>query len=155
MILLIVRRKVHYIVWLLVLNSLSETTGKQIPCESKGVGPWEFTDDRKTCFMKSSSRIDSNYTTIETDATIDALTFDGNDKISFLPVEVEISFPFLTIYSASRCSVRTIAKDNFKNLRRLRYLQIDNNRIEEIRSDTFRDLTSLEKLFLSEQRFYF
>lgn len=63
--------------------------------------------------MKTLTSIDSNDTTILPDATVDALDFDGNKNISFLPVKVDVSFPDLKIYSSS-CSIKTVTKVHFK-----------------------------------------
>lgn len=82
------------------------------------------------------------------DSTVLALKFDLNNKISVLPVRVDETFPVLAAYFAQYCSIKTISKVNFKNLKKLRVLALTNNKIERIDDDTFEDLTSLEQLGL-------
>lgn len=134
---------------LLVVLTLSNATGKQILCENKGVEKWAE-DEFKTCWMITSTTIDSNDTTVEVDETIDLLSFAANKKIQFLPVEVAVSFPKLKVYGAVGCSIETIEKIHFKGLAMLRYLLLKDNYIKTIPSDSFEDLTSLEALVLGK-----
>lgn len=98
--------------------------------------------------MTISTRIASNDTTISADAEIGELVFSKNKNISLLPVDVAISFPELELYSASKCFIKTIARIHFKGLRALTILDLQNNQIEMIRSDTFEDLISLKEIQL-------
>lgn len=120
-------------------------TAEQISCENL----WII---GKTCWIKSTdSIINSSYTTIiKTVAEITKLEFNHNKKIFFLPVEVAFSFPNLVTYSALNCSIKTIAKIHFKNLKMLESLDLKKNQIEVVRSNTFEDLSSLKNLDLRE-----
>lgn len=100
----------------------------------------------------SATTIDSADVTIQRDAQVTKLTFEDNDEIRFLPVELDISFPVLEIYEAGGLAIKTIAKVNFKNMRILNELGLNNNQITTIASDTFEDLVSLEVLLLGEEK---
>jgi Leucine-rich repeat (LRR) protein len=76
--------------------------------------------------------------------------FNYNKKIFYLPIDVAEKFPYLTVYGASDCSVKEISKLNFNGLKNLNILELSNNQIEKIDSDTFQDLVALEKLDLGE-----
>lgn len=153
--LVINNRKIQFVVsiYLLAVLALSQVKGKQILCENKTRDIWLHVGERKTCSMLTSTEIDSTDTTIEEDETIEALDFEDNKNINFLPIDVAISFPKLKIYSAYSCSIEKIAKINFKDLKALQSLRLNENLITTIASDTFEDLTSLEVLALGEMTF--
>lgn len=132
--------------------NVSVAIGEQISCESKDVKSWgPGLGNQVTCRMRAATRIDSNDTTILPDETVNALNFAGNKKISFMPVDVAISFPYLKLYAVLNCSIKSIAKIHFKDLRGLTHLTVGGNYIETIESNTFEDLASLEVLNLSKQ----
>lgn len=62
------------------------------------------------------------------------------------------NFPELKSIDADFCSIRFIFKQNFENLNKLRYLDLDGNKIERINDDTFEDLLSLKVLMLSKYK---
>lgn len=82
----------------------------------------------------------------ERDDTIEALYFDLHYNVSFLPEHLDANFPNLVYYYAEEGSVTEIYKNNFKGLNKLKVLDLWDNLITEIASDTFEDLSSLEKL---------
>lgn len=100
--------------------------------------------------MNQSTTIDANDTTVLAEPSVQMLDFGYNKKIAFLPVKVAISFPALKIYAANDCSIKTIAKVNFKDMQVLMELTLEKNQIEIIRSDTFEDLISLQGIYLRE-----
>jgi Leucine-rich repeat (LRR) protein len=73
-----------------------------------------------------------------------------NSKITHLPVGVVEAFPSLIGYSATLCSIKIVSKENFVGLKQLKYLSLDFNQIEQINSETFGDLVSLEVLRLGK-----
>lgn len=80
----------------------------------------------------------------ETD--IDAVNFNMNKKIEFLPIRVHETFPHLRIYLANRCSLTEISKKNFEGLTELTDILLGGNKIEVLHSDTFEGLVKLEYL---------
>lgn len=85
---------------------------------------------------------------VESDNEMVGLTFHGNKKISFLPSKVADSFPNLLGYNVGSCSIRTISKDSFVHLSKLKELYLDSNKIETVSSDSFEGLTSLQLIAL-------
>lgn len=146
-----IHRRVQFAIVILLLAALSKVEGKQISCEKKTFESWGDIGSQKTCWMKKSTKIDSSDFKIVADASVGALFFNNNKKISFLPVEVGTSFPSLKLFASKYCSIKTIAKAHFKGLKALQSLNLENNQIETIGSDTFEDLTSLKELYLSKK----
>jgi Leucine-rich repeat (LRR) protein len=79
---------------------------------------------------------------------ITGLSFEGNKKIIFLPVNLYENFPNLFGIDASDCAVRQISNKNFQRLNRLKMIWLRGNEIEIISSSTFEDLKELEYLSL-------
>lgn len=128
-------------------NVLNQITCEQILESGNGY-------DYKTCFMQDITSISTRGVEISTlrDDTNEGIEFSQNIKISFLPWKVVEKFPNLVAYSASGCSLKEIEKQNFEGLTKLKALNIPNNQIETIASDTFEGLIQLEILFLGIER---
>lgn len=133
-----------------------KATALEVSCESISDSFWTFST-QKTCFMSNVTRIYSYGFKISSakDEKIAALRFDGNKQVLFLPVGVNEQFPNLAFLRADHCSIRTISKENFKDLKKLKELQLYYNQIETIGTDVFEDLISLEILYLGENLFLF
>lgn len=102
--------------------------------------------DQRTCFIGSDAALEvRNYQFSEKNNTVKGLSFGNNKRISYLPIYVEEKFPNLLVLSSSS-PLRSISKENFKGMQKLRALIISNGRIEKLYSDTFDDLDSLEHL---------
>lgn len=138
---------------LLLLKVFScQQTEKRITCEQIQNVEWLWSSagKQKTCSMNETTRIDSNgFKFISVDGSIGGLRFTNNKEIFYLPTGLDESFPNLLIYTAAYCSINTISRENFKNLRKLSGLRLSGNRIEKIDSDTFSDLVSMEFISLS------
>lgn len=105
----------------------------------------------KTCFLDTVIIDSIGFSlTTQPDSTITGFRSYGNRKIQFLPENVGETLPNLVFWHASYCSIKTISRDNFKNLSKLRGLGLQGNQIEKISSDTFDDLTALQILWLSK-----
>lgn len=126
------------------------------PCER--IGDYLFgwtgthTYTAKTCFMHESSTISALVFQLSSDydRTVDALYYAYNMKIEYLPENVNEKFPGLKVLVANSCSIKAVTKKNFRNLSKLQLLDLSRNKIEEIYSNTFEDLRSLEDLRLRE-----
>lgn len=99
-----------------------------------------------------STPISSPDVSIVPDETIHGLTFSGNQKLSFPPVDVAQSFPNLLGYDMYNCLIKTISKSNFVGLSKLKGLWLNHNHITRIDRNVFEDLVSLEFLTLSNNR---
>lgn len=125
------------------------TSFSEISCEE--VVQWGE-NKVKTCEMNKHSSINASNVIISgaTDDEVLEIDFSGNRKIELLPVLIVVKFPKLRQYSAWLCSIRNISKVNFFQLTHLEWLDLSYNRIEIIRDDTFRGLSSLKKIDLCE-----
>lgn len=134
-----------------ILLIVSDSIAKEVHCEKIEKMLWRSDyGNLTTCNMRNKTVIDADNTIISsTDESVEAIFFFVNPKIRYLPVEVSLKFPNLEVYNAFQCSLTTISKKNFWNLKKLRSLDLAENQIEMIRSDTFEDLTGLERLSLS------
>ena len=138
-----------------ILQVFSEVLCHDIVCEEISNGQWPSFHNKslKTCDMRTSTIIDESNVKISTfDDTVHGLTFYSNIKILFLPVEVSKKFPNLIAFSADETSIRDLSKENFRGLQNLQSLSLVNNKIERIYSDTFKDLKSLEILWLGKNK---
>ncbi|KAG5681808.1 hypothetical protein PVAND_011216 [Polypedilum vanderplanki] len=76
-------------------------------------------------------------------------------NIQLLPIRINEIFPNLIAYYARFYEVRRLKKENFRNLRKLQYLDLFDNLIETIDEDAFEDLVELKNLFLTNNRISF
>lgn len=107
--------------------------------------------DPSICLLNDETRIDSEGFSINpTNHQIKKLMFSYNKKIFYLPMRLGGQFLNLENIEANYCSISTISKKNFANLRKLRVLGLSGNQIETIFWDTFKDLTELRILNLSK-----
>lgn len=74
-------------------------------------------------------------------------------KVTALPVDFDNRFPNLELYNASSCSIQSISKENFEDMKNLQYLYLDNNQIETIARDTFSSVTSSIMIHLRKKIF--
>lgn len=141
------------------IKSLSETIEKtcerdirlkKIKCEH--IGLTDGSDGENACMMREKTIInDIDFTvTDKMDRDVTVIDFSSNKKVEFLPVQLSQIFPHLKLYKASSCSIREITKSNFVGLRRLGGLELPENQIYAIRSDTFEGLHELLQINLSE-----
>jgi hypothetical protein len=140
----------------LVPTTAEELKGKKVTCESCSEYTWtETIGILSTCFMKKKTSIDEPGATIANDrnGSTKGLNFFENKNIFYLPENVTLTFPNLIAYGASMCNVKTIAKKNFKDLIKLRWLGLHGNQIKKIAFDTFEDLKELEFLKLGKITF--
>lgn len=123
---------------------------KSIQCERIAEEGWWPFPTWTACYMDGTTEINSRdffITPPVDDITVEILRFSKNKKIRFLP---EVKFPLLTSYYAGWCSVESIDRLNFRGLRKLKELRLQNNAIEKIETNTFEDLPSLKYLSLRE-----
>lgn len=132
------------------------TTSTSVTCWFENATFYEI-GDQVTCLMNYTSRvlIVANDTTLNSsrDDSITGLSFANNRNILFLPIKVSEVFPYLAVLYAFGCSIETISKKNFEKMGMLKYLDLAENYIEKIPSNSFMDLKSLEILNLSKTNF--
>lgn len=114
-----------------------------VPCESIGEMNYGWADvsSAKSCTMKTTA-IDSEafLITTQADSSVEGFYSHGNKNIKFLPENFAAKFSNSIIIWAQSCSIEKISKKNFQNLFKLHGLALSNNLIEQITSDTFKDL---------------
>ena len=115
---------------------------------------WKVVDEVEklgSCMILENTTINGSDVIISTKSqNILALYFYPNLLMFHLPTKVAESFPNLVFYKATLNSVMEISNKNFKNLYEMRHLDLSNNQIEKIYSDTFEDLINLEIILLSK-----
>jgi Leucine-rich repeat (LRR) protein len=126
------------------------TNANTISCSSIETRSWDFVGDVNVCVIdKSISILTPGYKIYsEKDDTITGFEAEWIKNMFYLPDSPSETFPNLQAYSAYRSSVREISAANFKNLNKLRLLWLSKNQIEKVNINTFKDLESLEWLYL-------
>lgn len=105
--------------------------------------------------MNANVRIESADLTVSSkDENVTTVLFAQNKRIHHLPVALGNAYPNLKFYDAGHCSVREISRKNFEKLEFLIWLDLRENQIESLRSSTFKDLTALETVILSNHFFF-
>lgn len=121
----------------------------EISCETVHTYDWWFGTNIKTCKMEKTTATNSTGVKLTNkDEKITGLRFYRNRKIVFLPENVNEIYPNLLFYFSNSCSIKLVSKIYFREMRKLRGLTLSYNKIEKIPTDTFEDMTSLEKLEL-------
>lgn len=129
-------------------------SAEEIACETIENNDWFDTPvgTVKTCLMRETTVINEADVTIATnDESIGGLSLYSNRKIKFLPVQVGEKLPNLLGYSAYSCSIKTISKENFAGLNKLKVLYLNGNQIEKVNRNTFEGLVSLEDVRLCKK----
>lgn len=122
-------------------------------CDDRFKGsPFElFNRASGCCELESGTYTDSSeYSFIASEdyASLEAIFIQFQGNMEFLPVSVHERFHALKIYSIANTPVKKVSKKNFEKLFKLEILRLVDNRIEDIKSNTFEDLTSLKTLSL-------
>jgi Leucine rich repeat len=150
------------LVWLLVFfvatsSSLIRDPGEasnRVKCEKVKQRHWGWVISGfiKTCFMDDVTRISSAGFSIDSvqDQTVYGMIFEHNLEINYLPDNIHENFPNLTGLSAYDAGLKGISRTNFINMIYLKELHLSNNYLGKIYKDTFKDLVSLEVVFLGK-----
>lgn len=152
-------RNIHYhcrTLFVLISVVLCTVSSTQLPCEEINVDTWNYVDEQVTCSLQRTTSIDSPGTDLiaAEEDKIGAIYFSSNKNISFLPDGPYENFTNVVAFAASACSLTSVYKSNFQNLKGLIRLDLDENQIEEIATNTFEDLTSLQFLWLSKENIF-
>lgn len=107
----------------------------------------------RTCRMDQDTIIDSkDFSLANADENITEIYTDANLNLKYLPVNIYEKYPNLISISSWYCGLKSVSKDNFKGLTKLRRLAINQNRISIVENNTFEDLEALEWLYLDNNR---
>lgn len=145
-------RKSLYFTIFLALSLASFVKNQETWCDYINSMHLEFGENVPTCRVPKRVSLSVAGTKFPSplDSRIKGIEFFGNSKISYLPVNIQESFPNLIRYGAGKCAVKTISKENFEGLTYLRQLLLFENFIKKVPSDVFQGLVSLEFVNLGE-----
>jgi Leucine rich repeat len=138
---------------LFVTVSMSVAEGRKVSCEKIIVPINEGM--LKTCLLENSTEITRGGFKISAsrDESMQQISFRTNRNIQYLPEMVSKSFPDLIVYDAGSCQLNRISEKNFHGLHVLQKLFLDNNKIKQVSSNTFAELSELLIIDLSEWKF--
>lgn len=129
---------------------------KETNCENiTSMEAWMSTTEmyflyQKTCILNGTTVISDENVELGgiKNVKVDAIVFDDNKKIWFLPVRVYKGFPSLKFYSADKASIIKISALNFAGLSKLKFLSLVSNGIGVIPEDCFQGLNQLRHIDL-------
>lgn len=126
------------------------TRASSLSCRINNYGGWQIFGTISTCLSMGSIVLDSESLSIEESygKNIKGLWISSNDQVKYLPVRVAKSFPSLIAYWVDPCPIKQISYKNFADLYALEEFYMRQSQITQIDNDTFKDLTSLKKLYL-------
>lgn len=114
-------------------------------------GKW---NNLRTCFPNVYAVDDEDFTISSTNSSILAVSMRDKKKFEFLPKNLLRTFPELIVFQARSSSLTSVGNE-FVGLSKLRFLNLDANKIENVANDAFVDLVNLESLGLAENRIHF
>jgi hypothetical protein len=131
----------------------AQAAAQSVGCERVENFDWDIGNLK--CYMNNQTSIDGKGFNISSsrDENVKAMYMNGNKKIIFLPDSPADVFPDLEMYSALDCAIKEITRENFRGLMKLKVLQLAYNQIEIVPSDTFQDLTAIERIDLGKKIF--
>lgn len=132
-----------------VLALASDIGASEIICEK--VANYEVFE--KCCYLNKATVIsDPNVTFSGSEIyDVNAILLLENYNIEYLPVNISKNVPNLEFYLAGRTIIREISALNFAKLSNLKFLGLQNNKIEFIPNNCFQDLTKIQEIDLSTQ----
>lgn len=142
-----------------------EATKKEISCDSEifwaeiiYIQNFQLSSENsENCVLEFGSYVDSEDYSFVADSNydrIDTIVVMNQPNVEFLPVLVNDRFPMVKKYAVVNTLIGKISSKNFEKLFKLEQLLFENNRIETIRSDTFRDLMNLKELYIRTLNHY-
>lgn len=105
---------------------------------------WTFTIDEKAVINSTGVTVAARV-----NKCVKALEMTNLKAAQYLPENISENFANLVIYEAVNCSIKSLNEFNFKNLEKLRSLNLAGNLLTEVSSKVFHGLKKLKKLSLS------
>jgi Leucine rich repeat len=123
--------------------------GKELRCErSMKSIPYGYSNAVPTCFLNKATSIAVQDAQVKSDFNATYVTFFDNKNITYMPLGLSKTFPFLQIIQATYCNVKKIGPENFAGLKYIAVIWFGSNKIEDIPSGTFKGLASLTEIDL-------
>lgn len=147
----------RFFLFLLFIGLISpETDSKEVSCTFLNIKYEYFKRTLRTCFIQDQG-IDDVGSLISTpiDATIESFSIKNANqakKVEFIPENIAEKFPQVIAIGIYECAVKLICENNFKNLRKLKYLNLGENLIKTVDKNSFKDLVELEMLSLNNNQ---
>lgn len=127
---------------------MCQAAEKEVQCEKIEVS-W---NDFKTCYLYENQTIDSRGFLISSTEDHDMQQLIVNSKtVFYFPENIHEKYPNILSISASSSSIKSVLKDVFKNLTKLKRLFLNGNQVIGIENDAFEDSKLLESLGLGER----
>lgn len=101
----------------------------------------------KTCVVNQNINNEDDVIGSAFDTTIEQFHISRNKEVRFLPREIGERFPNLENFFVRDCGLEVLRNHYFQNMRNLRLLSLQNNKISSIESFAFQGLTKVEHLF--------
>lgn len=86
----------------------------------------------------------------ELDTTVEQFDVRNKEDIKFLPGKIGEKFPNLKEFQVVNCGLTALRNHYFKDMRNLKILYLNDNKITTIEADAFQDLISVSWLNLSD-----
>lgn len=128
-----------------------EKNGNQIACETlKSLSP--RVTNLLICELSSYTIVRDITCTISDpfNDQVESMFLSGNQNIEFLPISPHQIFPNIKFYQAARCAIKEISRRNFEGLVQLWQIDLQENQIYAVLSDTFVGLVELKWMHLSK-----
>ena len=71
----------------------------------------------------------------------------------YIPINLAEQFPNLEFIKAERCSIRGLAVATLAGLTKIRFIDLDYNKIQTLTAEMFQGLTTLERIDMGESKF--
>ena len=121
-----------------------------IYCDFEEISDATLAEKFYACNVKEATVEGSTFDDSYLNSKTQSLSFKNNKEVKFLPKNIAKTFPNLIEFNAKNSSLKKVDPETFKNLDKLKLLDLSSNEIESIDPETFTDLTSLEELDLSD-----
>jgi Leucine-rich repeat (LRR) protein len=107
----------------------------------------------QACEFKSAITDPNTVLTVDSSVSnedIIALDLTENELLEYLPLEMAINFPNINLIRAEECSIKELSKASMEGLTNLKFLDLDDNFITTLLTDTLSSLVNLERIDLGE-----
>lgn len=108
-----------------------------------------FLGNLRTCVVNQAIDSDAYDLGSEVNATVEQFYISNNRDVGDLPRQIGRRFPNLIGFRVKGCGLTIVRDFYFTDMKNLRVLCVMSNKIATIASGAFKDLISLERLFMS------
>lgn len=136
---------------IVILSSVEGS--KEVSCNFYYIEWFYFNRNLVGCKIENQTIDEEGFVILESrDESVEGLSIEHNENIKFLPENIADTFPNLIGLEVWNCSVKSVERRHFKNLRELKELIIAYNKVKNVDSEAFKDQGKLERLQLTFNR---